>query len=317
MSEAIEQIKKAFEVNKLSGSWMIVGPYGVGKKDLANQICSLLLGSSFQTRIGFHPNVKWIECGLTDEAKKEIQKTILAGKAVNDDLMNRSRKREITVGDIREGIQFLSLRAEDTGWRILIVNLADQMNENAANALLKVLEEPMDRSLILLLCQNVGKLLPTIRSRCRQIVLRPIGQAEIIKRLKELYPASEDVDLVASLSGGSLGVARNIYDNDGVRIYRDMMDLCVPISQLSIEKLRNFSDNVSKNSESFLLLRLFLFDWLHLQIKQNAVTQPMVAETWLEVYEEIERLFLDIERIYLDKKQVVMQSFLKISEVLG
>jgi DNA polymerase-3 subunit delta' len=317
MSEAIEQIQKALTVGKLSGSWMIIGTYGVGKKELANQICSLLLGHSFQLENGFHPDVKWIECGLTEEVKKEIQKTILAGKTVDDDIMNRSRKREITVDDIREGIQFLSLRAGDTGWRILIVNLADQMNENAANALLKVLEEPMDRSLILLLCQNVGKLLPTIRSRCRQIVLRPVSQSEIIQKLKELYPDSEDIDLVASLSGGSLGVARNIYDNDGIRIYRDMVELCVPTSQLSIEKLRNFSEYVSKKNESFSLLRLFLFDWLHIQIKQNAITQPIAAETWLEIYEEIERLFFDIERIYLDKKQVIMQSFLKIAGILG
>ncbi len=317
MSQAIEQIQKALSSDKLSGSWMIVGPYGVGKKELANQVCSLLFGNSFQKSTGFHPDVKWIECGLTEETKKEIQKAILAGKSVPEEVMNRPRKREITVDDIRDGIQFLSLRASTVGWRVLIINLADQMNENAANALLKVLEEPMDRSLILLLCQNVGKLLPTIRSRCRQIVLRPAPKEDIELQLKKMYPIAEDTKLVSVLSGGSLGVARDIYDNDGVRIYRDMMALCVPMEQLSIESLRNFADFISKSPTSFDLMRLFLFDWIHVQIRQNAVAQPLIAETWLGIYEEIERLFNDIERIYLDKKQVIMQSFLKIAEVLG
>ncbi len=317
MSEPIEQIQKALSAGKLSGSWMIVGPYGVGKKALANQICALLLGEAFHGETDFHPDVKWIECGLTEEAKKEIQKAILAGKAVDDGVMNRPRKREITVDDIREGIQFLSFKAGATGWRILIVNLADQMNENAANALLKVLEEPMDRSLILLLCQNVGKLLPTIRSRCRQIALRPIGKDEMISRLKRMYPMAEDTDLVATLAGGSFGLARDIYENDGVRIYRDMVELFVPSGSLSIENVRNFSDYVSKNPMAFDLMRVFLFDWIRERIRQNAVVQPGIAEVWLEVYDEIGRLFADIDRIYLDKKQVVMQSFFKIAEVLG
>ncbi len=317
MTSPMTAIQKACEAGRLSGSWLVTGGYGVGKKEFANDVCAYLLGDSFRQNNGFHPDVKWIECGLTEESKKEIQKAILAGKVVDETILSRPRKREITVDDIREGIQFLSLKSGANGWRILIVNPADDMNENAANALLKVLEEPMDNSLILLLCQNTGKLLPTIRSRCRQVTVQPLSQSEMIERLRQLYPSVEDTETVAALAKGSLGLARDIYDNDGLRLYRELTSLLVSSRALSIEKVQTFATDVAKSPEGFDLVRYFLFDWLYTQIRYNATVAPLIAENWLDVYQETESLFTDIDRIYLDKKQVLLQSIIKIAEVLG
>ena len=101
-----EQIQKAFNEGHLSGSWMIVGPYGVGKKRLAEEISALVLTGSFEGKITNSSEVKWIERGFTEEVKRRIQKKILAGKSVDEEEDTTSRRQEITVDDIRAGLRF-------------------------------------------------------------------------------------------------------------------------------------------------------------------------------------------------------------------
>ena len=91
------------------------------------------------------------------------------------------------------------------GWRVAIVDTADDMNDNAANALLKLLEEPPSRAMLLLLSNRPGRLLPTIRSRCQRLDLRPLDEATVAEALKMLLPDAdaEERASLARLSGGS------------------------------------------------------------------------------------------------------------------
>ena len=309
-------IQKALSSGKIAGSWLVSGGYEFEKKSFVLDVCSELFHQDFTSTEMFHPDVRWIECGLTEESKKIIQKQILAGKALTD-TEDLSYKREITVEDIRSGIQFLSLKGASDRWRILIINPADKMNENAANALLKMLEEPSNRSIIFLLCQNLGQLLPTIKSRCRKIVLSPLSKTDLSHKLKELYPALTDVDLVVRLSEGSLGLAREICDHDGLGLYRQMLSLLLPVDRLSVDSVKSFAAQVAESPEAFGLLKKFLSDWLMDQVKQYASTAPFTAEDYLDLHQEIMGLFRDIDRIYLDPKQVIQTIFFKIAEVLS
>jgi len=316
MTLELEQIQKAITTGKVAGSWLITGGNEYEKKSFITECCSLLLNQKFNDFNVFHPDIKWLECGLTEESKKEIQKNILAGKTV-DDSIEISRKREITVEDVRQGIQFLSLKSAPDHWRILIINPADKMNENAANALLKELEEPGERSIIFLLCQNIGQLLPTIKSRCRKITIRPLSKEVLATRIQSLYPAIEDIDTVVRLSEGSLGLAKDICDHDGVALYQTMTSLFSPTTTLSVEAVKSFSDDVSQNQSAFDLVHRFMLNWIADQAKANALTNPFIAEDFLDLYNEINMLFIDIDRIYLDKKQVLQTSIFKIAEVLS
>lgn len=309
----IEQIQKAVQNKKIFGSWLIVGGYEYEKKDFILNSCSVILNQNIN--LGFHPNIKWLECGLTEEAKKEIQKNILAGKAIDTEA-EYDRKREITVDDIRSGIQFLSLKSDSNQGRILIINPADKMNENAANALLKILEEPPSNSVVFLLCQNMGKLLPTIKSRCRQIVIKPLSKEELKKRIRIKYPMIDDVDQVVSLSRGSEGLAMEICENDGIALYQEMVSLLKPQDEISLENLRAFIDDLNKNETAFDLFKKFISDWLCEQTKKYALLNPFVAEDFMDLYQEVNQLFTDIDRIYLDKKHVIQTVFFKIGEVL-
>lgn len=308
-----EEIQKAFRAGQLSGSWLISGPRGVGKRDLAERICALLITGDMTRPLSFHANIRRIQCGLTEEAKKNLQKAILAGKAVEEDA-ELPQKSEITIDDIREGLQFLSLKAGANEHRILIVELAEQMNEYAANALLKALEEPPPRHLILLLCENAGKLLTTIRSRCRQMTLRPLPLDAFVRRLEQELPAGADVPLIAALAQGSPGMAREIYQNNGIALSQKMQALYAPLRQISIEELNSFAAETTENPKAFELFKFFLFNWMEAQIKQKNDAEE--REIWLNLYDKIKSLYTDITRIYLDKKLVVVLTFLKIGMAL-
>ena len=315
MTEPIEQIKKAKETDKISGSWLITGGYDYEKISFIYDICSVLLNKYYNDKALFEPDVKWLECGLTDEAKRDIQKTILAGKSVDTDKV-LSYKKEITVDDVRDGIQFLSFKGSINGYRILIINPADKMNENASNALLKVLEEPPERSVILLICQNMGKLLPTIKSRCRQIKIKPLSDEALADKIKESYPDMDDISLVVSLSKNSFGQAKEICENNGLEIYHQMISLFQNSGNLETERVQSFIEMVSKETISFSLAKNFLSDFVAEQVKKNALSNPFIAEDLLDVWSEINQLFVDIDRIYLDKKQVLQTVIFKIAGVL-
>ena len=123
---------------------------------------------------------------------------------------------EITVETIRGLISFLSRTPAFGGYRVAIIDLADDLNRNAANALLKVLEEPPTRTLILLLAEAPGRLIATIRSRCRRIDLRPVPDEDIIEWLVELDAAKhDDAAMVAKNANGRPGYALRLATNDG------------------------------------------------------------------------------------------------------
>ncbi|MGN1063664.1 MAG: hypothetical protein ACI4QM_05020 [Alphaproteobacteria bacterium] len=310
-----EQVKTALKQGKIAGSWLITGPYGVGKKAFAKRLSAFLITGNWEADLSFHPDIKWVERSLTEEEKKETVKAILAGKEVSENEAGRARKKEITVDDIREALKFLSLKSADKNLRILIVNLADDMNENAANALLKMLEEPYPDTLILLLCQNMGRLLPTIRSRCRKIMLRPLSQAQMCNEISRKIPACKDVELLAALSDGSIGLAQDIFDYGGIDLYQTILSLCVPMKRLNLEKLTAFADSFAKDEKGYFLLKTFLLNHISETAKQRALVGEN-AEDWLDLYEKITITFNQIDSLYLDKKQFIMNIFLKIAETI-
>ncbi len=311
-----EQIMDVIQKGKISGSWLISGEYGVGKKKFASELASFLTTGKWQETYQYHPNIKWIECGLTEDAKKEIQKMILAGKSVEENEKTTHKKQEITIDDIRAGIQFLSLKPAKNEYRILIINLAENMNRNASNALLKVLEEPYPQSVLILLTQNTGKLLPTICSRCRKIIIPKLDFSEIAEQLNAMYPQCQDTDLIAELSNGSIGLACDIYNQNGLELYQKLTSFLVPFAQVDIEKLNEFADFLSKNEKQYDLFCSLLLNRLLLYAKQYAQLNQTKTEKIIDVFDEVKKDLELVRTLYLDKKQIIISSILSLCEVL-
>ncbi len=310
-----EQILNIINKGKISGSWLISGAFGVGKRQFAAELASYLTTGQWVENYDYNKNVKWVQCGLTEEAKKEIQKMILAGKAVDETEKTTARKREITIDDIRAGMQFLSLKPAENEYRILIVDKAEDMNINAANALLKVLEEPYQRSVLILLSQNTGKLLPTICSRCRKIVIPQLTFEAVYQQLTQLYPNCKHIDLIAELSNGSVGLGQKIYENNGIELFQKMTSFFAPLEQIEIEKLNSFADTLVKDNEAFQLFCIFWQNKLSERIKHEAPINADKTEKLLDIFEQSKKLFEQVDSLYLDKKQVIVTLFLSLAEI--
>ncbi|MEO0380891.1 MAG: DNA polymerase III subunit delta' [Pseudomonadota bacterium] len=221
----------AFNTGRLHHAWLITGPRGVGKATLAWRIARFLLatpdpdpddmfGAPIPASLDVspdHPVARRIaagaEPGLKSVHRSENEKT----KRLRD---------QIVVDDIRALGSFFQLSAADGGRRVVIIDAADDMNVNAANALLKMLEEPPARTTLLLICHQPSRLLPTIRSRCRTLRLGPLDPDQMAQAMSQagIDPGAGSAAL-AELSAGSVGEALRLALLDGLALYSDLIAL--------------------------------------------------------------------------------------------
>ncbi|MGN0919206.1 MAG: hypothetical protein ACI4OR_00370 [Alphaproteobacteria bacterium] len=303
------KIISSYLSGKTAQSWIIVGPEGIGKHKIVDEVAKTLLGE----RAGdLSAGLKKIECGLTEEAKKAVQKAILDGQIPDEDDLGK-KKSEITVEDIRSGIDFLSLKSA-LPCRILVISLADEMNEKAQNTLLKTLEEPYEKSLILLISKNIERLLPTIRSRCQKMFLPTLSTEEMKKQLLQRYPNQTEVDKIADISAGIPGIAKKIIENDGLSLYDSFLDLLRPLQSVSLEAVLDFSGEVAKNPIQLDLIRLFMLQFVADKAKNSSIIS---GYDWSEFYAQLQNKWGKMDKLYLDKEQTLAEMIFSIERRLG
>jgi DNA polymerase III subunit delta' len=213
--KAVEQFRKAWDSRSIHHAWLLAGQRGVGKAHFARLAAARLLAEAAGPRLdapglgtpedhpiakliaaGSHPDMRWLE-------RVENEKT---GKL----------NRNITIKQIRALGDFLNLTPALSQWRAIVIDTADELEKGAANALLKMLEEPPPNTVFFLVSHASGRLLPTIRSRCRRLQFRPLSDdamTSILERQLAERPASERKKLIP-LAGGSAGRALAIASLD-------------------------------------------------------------------------------------------------------
>jgi DNA polymerase-3 subunit delta' len=262
--DAMAQFLAAHAAGRLHSGWLITGPQGIGKATLAYQIAGHLLstpapgGGLFAAdpgpmpyaspadlallRAGSHPRLCIIRRGHDDKGKPRSQ---------------------ITVDEVRRLRGFFQLSAADGGHRVVIVDPADDLNPNAANAILKLLEEPPAGAVLLLISHQPSRLLPTIRSRCRTLRCATLGAADLAAALAQQGVASEATEALAELAAGSVGQAIRLVNMDGLEIYADLVRLLSDLPRLDRPAAIRLAEScIGKNSEprfSHLLDLLDLF----------------------------------------------------------
>lgn len=279
---------EALSSGRLHHAWLISGPAGIGKATLAFHLARVLLGAETPDS----PAARRVTAGTHGDLLEIV-------RAVDE---KRGRLRsEITAADVRPVQAFMRHTATEGGWRVVIVDGAEFLNRFAANALLKILEEPPPRSIIFLTTSSPGALLPTIRSRCRPLVLSALSDAE----MRFVLPDVRD-DVLARAHGSPGRAMFLAQDKDGAiasfvteilrgkRLDADMMALV---------------DRVARETEGFALLCDLLGEGLAERARSDVGHGDLShAALAAQQRSDLETLRRQTEGFNLDKAQAIRQA---------
>jgi len=253
----------AFNSGRLHHGWLLSGPRGIGKATLAWRIARFLLATPPPQDgglFGAPPPVTSLDIDPDHPVARRVASGGEPGLTLIRRTVSEETKRlrnEIVAEDIRRLNKFFGLSAADGGHRVVIVDAADEMNPTAANALLKMLEEPPARSTLLLVSHQPSRLLPTIRSRCRTLRLSPLGPADMAKAMEQTgVDLPENTEHLTVLASGSVGAALRLVSMDGLRLYADLIALLNTLPRLDRPRAIALADSVSGRgaSDKFALL---------------------------------------------------------------
>ena len=343
--EAEASLAAAVASGRLAHGWLITGPRGIGKATLAFRFARYLLanrGAEAEAPGLFGAAETAAPAGLRIDPNLPVFRRIASGGHADLITVERSwdekkkkRRGEIVIGDVRDIGQFLHLTPAEGGWRVVIVDCAEDMNRNAANAVLKVLEEPPRRSVLLLVSHAPGRLLPTIRSRCRRLALKPLADAQVRALLARYRPELEPADqaLLVWLAQGSIGRALALAEEEGLELYRELGEQLGRLPDLDIPAVHDFADRLARDREGdrFRTAADLLEGWMARLLRTASLGRPDPGippeeaqilgrlagsrglDQWLALWEKVTRLIAGAEQADLDLKQVWIGAMLALA----
>lgn len=302
--------------NKLPNSWLISGKKGIGKATLAYAFTKLLLAKN---SISSEQLENWdipTNSPTLSKIRAGSHPDIIAIEKAEDET-------EIKVDSIRKINHFFHLTSAETDYRIIIIDSIDDVNTNAANALLKLLEEPPENAIILMISHNPNGILTTIKSRCRHLPIRELNNSQSMEVLQTLFSGYTDKEKECAIefSIGSPGLAFELMREGIITIYQELLEILFTPNNFPLEKSLAFSSstagksNIKKWNLSCYLIEKILSITLKQLSEKNIISLPL-DNKWEcphrisdlpKIYEIINNLVNDTNRIHLDKKAVMLK----------
>ncbi len=285
------QLEGELEAGRLAHGILLAGPEGIGKATLAYALIRKLLGEDEATisRIlaGSHSDLLVIE-RLFDEKKEEYAK-------------------EISVEQTRAIAEFLSLTPGEGAWRVVLVDGADSMNVNAANAILKILEEPPPQTVIILVAHQAGRLLPTIRSRCRQLKVQPLSAEDFSYILRRQLPdlSREAIQKLGEISDYSPGLAIELYGQGALDMEEMLALILHELPAIAHGRVLAMADQIGsgKQHQNWQLFSRLALHWMATQARITG------SSHWAEGWQQTSQTFATCEARHLDYKSAVISFF--------
>jgi DNA polymerase-3 subunit delta' len=319
--EAVEALlAEGMRTGRLHHAWLLTGPPGIGKATLAYRFARRLFAGIPQGNSlalpAEHPVFRRVAMGshadlLTIEREWDPKRKKL--------------RSEIVVDDVRRIAGFLHRTAAEGGWRVVVVDGAETLNSNAENALLKVLEEPPPRAMLLLACSAAGRLLPTIRSRCRRLPLAPLPEATVANLLDTYLPEADAATRarLAALSDGSPGRALQLAESGGGAAA--LVDqVLAELPRLDVGRAHAVADALGREDQPFATFMELLSAGIATAVRdagrgradpdQLRLLGARPLDAWVSVWHALVRLQDETEGAYLDKRQAIVTGLLMLSQ---
>lgn len=314
--EAERQLLQACHSGRMPHAWLVSGPKGIGKATLAYRFARFLLSGAGGGDMSVDAELP---------AVRRVQ-----NRSHADLMVLESSGGDIGVDEARVISEFLSLTPAESKWRMVIVDSIDDMNRNAANAILKTLEEPPARAVLVLISHNPGILLPTIRSRCRVLKAKPLGSEDFTAILRE-HASTLGLEMQQAyylLSGGSPGLALFLADQEALALYHALLELFPhgagapdwPRVHMLADQMNGAANTVRFEAMQHMLQYLFrqlvrarlgergpeddVLEGEHGVL--GAIASGKSTQEWLDLWQESAVLLQDTRRIHLDRKQVLL-----------
>ena len=324
---------------RMPHAWLISGPRGIGKMTLAYRMARFQLSRENGGGLFGPPE------DLYMAPEDPIFRRILAGghgdlRVIEREVNEKTKKLrgDIVVDQIRALGRFYTMTAAEGGWRVAVIDGAEEINPNAANALLKLLEEPPGNSLLLLVSHAPGRLLPTIRSRCRHLPLRALHEDDAMAVLAQQMPERDETERLglSRLAEGSPGRAMAMGAEGGLKAYGELLAMMADLPELDFAAVHALGDkfNRANNEGAYRVWIDLLRLWLSRLARNSAMggvaggsmigavageaelfhrlTSSVGLDRWVELWEKVGGLAMRAERVNLDRKQVVISAFMSL-----
>lgn len=317
-ADAERALLDSYRSGRMHHAWILGGEEGIGKATLAYRFARFILANPDPKSTAVAAVRDLSVDGDAPAARRVASQShpdlfALRRGTTRD---GKSIASEIRVDEVRELVSFFTTTAGEGGWRVAIVDTADDLNTNGANALLKVLEEPPPRSLFLILSTAPKRLLPTIRSRCRSLLLKPLQDEEVLAVLEGLPDITgdsgpDDLRRAADASDGSVRRAAGLLAEDSLALRETLAGMLDRLPDLDRTALHAFADKVAgrEGAGSFQLFIGAVQDWLHERLTHGARSGDVRLAAWAALWEKVGRAAREAEIYNLDRRPLVLAIF--------
>jgi DNA polymerase-3 subunit delta' len=304
----------AYRSGRMHHAWMLTGPAGIGRATLAYRLARFVLANPDPAAPAVQA-ARSLAVDPDDPAARRVARLSHPDLMVLRRAWNPDRKgpaAEIRVDDVRRAAGFFGATAGAGGWRIALVDTADDLNTAAANALLKVLEEPPPRALFLLVSEVPRRLLPTIRSRCRLLPLSPLAPMEIEAVLRNSGIAEgkddEEVARLAAAADGSVHRAVALMESNAMALRAAVTELLEALPAVDHAAAFALAEQVAGQAAAprFALMIELVLDWLHARARAGAAAGEGRLARWAELWDKTARTAREAEIYNLDRRPLVL-----------
>jgi len=318
---AEEMLLDAYRGGRIPHAWLIGGPSGVGKATLAYRMARFVLAHPEPAALEVQRATS-LEVDGASATAKHIAGGTHGGLLVLERTLNERGvlRTAISVEDARKTVTFFGATAAGGGWRVCIVDTVDELNANSANALLKVVEEPPPRSLFLLLSNAPARVLATIQSRCRKLVLRPLATAEVIGAVAAATGQPENalaLRQVAEASEGSVGRALMLLGGSALALQERTTQLLKSLPNVDPKALHALGDALAGNDRTTLAAFVDTVErWLIERLGNGSNAKLASLARVSEVWEKVLRDARDTQEYNLERKPLVFSVFGMLAEAM-